>query len=285
MRTTLTVLAAALALGGCAIIVTPDGGDIRMHTAWSGESGNGNVQTEARSIAAVQNVEISGPLRVDLAVGGNPSLSVSADSNLLPMIRTEVRGDTLRIWIEGSISSSRELAVQMALPQVTRLGLNGSGRVAVRDLNQQPLTVNKNGSGALQLSGSVQRFEIQHNGSGSINASALKSGTTRISMNGSGRVELGQVNGDSLSVSVNGSGGVSGATGQVNSVNAVTYGSGGINLTNVSAQLADVSAHGSGDIWVTVRQSVIANSHGSGRVNVYGNPAQRSSSGRHVNIL
>ncbi|MCG2586682.1 GIN domain-containing protein [Massilia sp. TS11] len=285
MRTSLTVLACALALGGCAIIVTPDSGDFRVHTAWSGEAGNGNVQTEQRAIGAIQSVEISGPMRVDLQVGQSPALALSADSNLLPMIRTEMRGETLRIWVDGNISSSRELAVQLALPQLQRLALNGSGKVVVRDLNNTPFSLEKNGSGSTQLTGQVQRFEVRVNGSGSVNATALSSGTTRASLNGSARLELGSVRGDALNLSINGSGNASVQGGTVQSVNAVTYGSGGANLTALTALQGDLSTHGSGDIYATVRENVIANSHGSGRVTVYGNPPQRTVSGRHVNVL
>ena len=69
------------------------------------------------------------------------------------------------------------------------------------------------------------------------------------------------------------------------SVNARASGSGGLNLTALASEQADLIASGSGDISATVKRSLQAQSSGSGHITVYGNPAQRSVTGKHVTVL
>jgi hypothetical protein len=92
------------------------------------------------------------------------------------------------------------------------------------------------------------------------------------------------VNAESLTASVHGSGEVQ-VSGRVQNLNARVHGSGGANLTGVSSERADLATNGSGDITANVRQSLVAHSNGSGRITVYGNPAQRNTSGKNVQVL
>lgn len=286
LTATFTALAALLALGGCAIIVVPDEGSVRYESAWgsSGTQGNGQFATEKRSIASVQGLDINGPFTVEVRVGEAPSLQVEGDSNLLPMVRTDSSGDTLRLGVEGRIQTSMPLRVVLTTPQLTRVDSNGSGKLAISGLQGGALSLKQNGSRSVQLSGRVSRLDLGLNGSGSVNASGLEAGSTQASINGSGRLNLGQVRGDSLSVELHGSGGVN-ASGQVRSMNVRTYGSGSADLAGLSSQGAQLSAYGSGSISAAVTQSVMADTSGSGHITVYGNPAQRNISGRHVSVV
>lgn len=285
MRSLLTA-SCIVALTGCAIIVTPNDGDFHVKHVFSADAvvGNGQLSHETRQVGNLPALDVNGALQVDVRVGGAPSLEVEADSNLLPMIRSEVSGGTLRIWVEGNVRSNNNIRVSYTVPQLSQLRANGSGRVTVSELNGAPLMVNKNGSGMMQLSGRVGSIDAQVNGSGQLNATALQTGNVNADMNGSGRMNLGAVQGDVLNVNVHGSGGFQ-ANGAAQRVNAHVHGSGGVNLSGLSSEQADLTANGSGDITALVKSSVVAQSNGSGRITVYGNPAQRNVSGKHVQVM
>jgi hypothetical protein len=275
-----------LALAGCAIIVTPNDGDVHLRSVFGSDTvaGNGQPTRETRPVGNLQALDVNGSIQVDVRVGAAPSLEVEADSNLLPMIRTEVRGGTLRIWIEGNVRSNNALRVSYSVPQLTQLHANGSGRVMVSELNGAPLVLDKNGSGTIQLAGRVASFDARVNGSGQVNATALQTGNVNVHQNGSGRMNLGAVRGDAVNVSLHGSGGFQ-ASGAAQALNVRVHGSGGADLAALSSQQADLAATGSGDISAMVKGSLIAETSGSGRITVYGNPAQRNVSGRHVQVL
>jgi hypothetical protein len=223
-------------------------------------------------------------MQVEVRVGAAPSLQVEGDSNLLPLLRTDASGGTLRVWFEGSISTHNPLRVTYTTPQLRQINSNGSGRLTVSGLNGGPLNVSQNGSRSLQLAGNVSRLDARLNGSGSLSAAGLESGTTVASLNGSGRLDLGRVNGDTLSLELHGSGGVN-ASGNVRSMNVRLHGSGSADLAGLTSQSAELSANGSGSISAAVTQSLVADANGSGRVTVYGNPAQRNISGKRVTVL
>jgi len=287
LLTSAVTLAAVLAIGGCAVIVVPDDGNGSVHFASAfganAIEGNGQSQLETRPVSSVGKLDINGPVRVEVRVGAGPSLQVEAESNLLSLVHTEVSGDTLHIFVTGSFHSNSGLRVIYTTPQLSQINASGSGRLIVAGLNGAGLYLDQNGSRSTELRGSVDRLDLQVRGSGSIDASGLNSGATQASLSGSGRLDLGQIHGDSLDVNVNGSGGVRGG-GEVRAVNVRVRGSGSVDLAALRSESADLSTTGSGDISAVVTQKVVADSNGSGRIIVHGNPVQVSVKGNHVTV-
>ncbi len=288
MRPLLTLtLVAAAALAGCAIVVAPNDGDVSLRTVFSKDSvvGDGKVALERRTVAAgLTEFDMSGPLQVELRVGPAPSLQVEADSNLLPLIRTETSGPAMRVWVEGSVRTNNSLRIIYTTPQLSQIRASGSGRLMASGFSGGALTLTKSGSGESQLAGTVGILNMQLNGSGSVNATALQSGNANLELSGSGRLNMGQVSADALNVKVRGSGDLQ-ASGAATNVNARVYGSGDVNLMAVASERADLSTNGSGDISARVKQALVATTHGSGSITVYGDPAQRTISGKHVHVV
>jgi hypothetical protein len=288
MRRSLLALAAFSVLAGCAVIVVPDNGDGSVHfkSAFSSDAvqGNGQPASESRTVAALDGIEISGPMVVELRVGQEPSLQLEGDSNILPLVRTDASGGTLRVWVEGSIRTSLPLRLTYTTPVLRSVSANGSGKLNISGLNGAPLNLTMSGSRAVRVAGTVSRLEARLNGSGGLDASALDSGDTSARLNGSGHLALGRVNGENLRLDLSGSGGAS-ASGNVRHLTVRLNGSGGADLAALNSQRAELSTNGSGGITVAVSEAVVAEANGSGRVTVYGNPPQRSVSGKRVSIL
>jgi len=273
-------------LAGCAVIVVPDDGSGHSHFSFGGNAvqGNGQHASETRQVGSLDALDINGAVQVEVRVGQAPALTVEGDSNLLPLLHTEASGGTLRIWEDGNLRSATPLRVVYSTPELHQVYANGSGQLTISELRGGPLTLAHNGSRMVQLSGRVSRLDLRLNGSGSVYATGLEAGTTVASLNGSGRLDLGRINGEALNLDVHGSGGVS-ASGAVRSMNVRVHGSGSADLASLTSQSAELSSHGSGGITAAVTQSLVAEANGSGQVTVYGNPAQRSVSGRRVSIL
>lgn len=284
MRTVLAIACAA-ALGGCAIIVAPDGnGDYQVHNAFSSVEGNGVVAREQRSVGTVPGLSVGDAMVVDVRVGPATSLTVEAESNILPLIRSEVRGDTLSISSTSSYHSHNPVHIIYTVPRLTDLRQGGAARVTVQDLNGQPLSVRQGGSGTLALSGQVASLEIDSSGSSRVQADALQTGSARLSLSGSAHMDVGQVRGDYAVVSVSGAGRLH-MGGAVHTLTARSSGAGQLDLANLASMQGDLSTSDSGGITANVKEALIAETSGSGSIRVYGNPAQRNVSGRHVQVL
>lgn len=279
-------LACAALLGGCAIIVTPDGGDVRVHSAFSSDTvvGNGMPARDERAVGSLPGLEVSGAMQVDVRVGGAPSLVVEADSNLLHLIRTVPKGDKLVISTDGSYRTSNPVHITYTVPQLTDLRVSGSGRMTVAGLNGAPLRVRQSGSGAVDLAGDVSGLEVRASGAGRLDAERLHARNANIEASGVGQVSVGDVRGDYASVSISGAGMVS-VAGAVRSLTAHVSGSGNASLERLASEQADLRTSGAGGISARVTHNVLAQTSGAGGIRVYGNPAQRNVSGRQVTVL
>ncbi|OEZ99985.1 head GIN domain-containing protein [Duganella phyllosphaerae] len=274
-------------IAGCAVIVVPDDGNAQIKSAFSSNAvqGNGQVLTEQRVVSAsVDGIDISGSMVVTVRVGQAPSLTVEGDSNLLPLLITDASGGTLRLRTEGSVRSSNPLRVTLTLPRLRQAEANGSGRLQVTGLNGGDFQLRLNGSRDVEIAGRVDRFDVRLNGSGSMNANALDSVTTDATLNGSGRLQLGRLHGQSLGLELRGSGSAT-ASGSVERLRVRLSGSGSADLAGLSARDADISTNGSGSATATASGSLVAGSNGSGSITVYGNPAQRSVSGKRITVV
>ncbi|WP_306394512.1 head GIN domain-containing protein [Telluria beijingensis] len=283
---TLIALASLAALTGCAIIVAPNDGETRVHTAWSSDAkeGNGSAARDQRAIAALPAISVSGSLPVEVRVGPAPSLVVEADSNLLPLIVTETRGDTLRIYSEKSLRSKTPVRIVYTTPRLSEVNASGATRVEVSDLNGAPLDVRKSGSSEVRLSGKVGNLNARSSGSGLLDASRLRIDGIDATLSGSSRMRLGEVKGDHARMELSGSSSLD-ASGAVRSLSARVSGSANVDLAELKTNDADLGASGSGGIRATVKDSLFARTSGSGGIRVYGHPAQRSITGDRVHLL
>jgi hypothetical protein len=283
---TIFALCSILAFSGCAIIIAPDGNDARFESAWSSNAvkGNGEVITDKRPVTGLTSLNISGPLQVEVRVGGTASLEIIGDSNLVGLVQAQVTGDSQKIWMDDRFSSNNPIRVVYTVPVLQDINSNGSGRLMVNGLNGGSFNLKNNGSRTVMLEGRVTQLDISSVGSGRINATNLQSQDTKVRVQGSGSLNLGQVSGNELNVSVHGSGSVN-ASGNVRNLVAQTHGSGSAELSAVKSLTADLSTYGSGDVIAAVSQNVIAQSTGSGHVTIYGNPAQRNVNGKRVNFI
>ena len=286
---TLLALCCALALGGCAIVINPNDGEVR-HADSGGNAiqGNEQVSRDVRQVSNISTLDIDSmkriDIKIDVRVGPATSLVIEADSNLQPLIHSDVNGNTLRIWSDSNIRSGNGIHVIYTTPRLSKINVSGSGRLVASGFNGQDFSLVQRGSMKSELSGKVGRFDVANNGSGSINAAALASGNTDAVQNGSGRIQLGDVRGERINVAVNGSGSIS-ASGAVQRLDTNVNGSGDINLAALSSDVAYLASNGSGDIDVTVQSEVNARTSGSGRITVHGDPLRRTLSGKRISVV
>jgi len=286
MRTLLAVTLAA-ALGGCAIIVAPGPeGDVSVRTPFSSDAvrGDGSVAREQRTVGDVSGLEVNGSVLVDVRVGPAAAVVVEADGNLLPLVRTDVRGDTLLVEMTRSYRSNNPVRVTYTVPRLAEVRHSGSGHVSVQGLDGGALRVTQKGSGSVLLTGQVASLDVKGSGSGSVDASTLQSAGANLRMSGSGRVNVGQVRGERVLAALDGSGQLR-VAGSVRSLTARASGSGHLDLVNLVSEQADLTSTGSGGLTANVKQSLVAQNGGSGGIRVYGNPAQRSVNGKLVQIV
>src|SRR5690242_9802374 len=102
MNKTPLLLVGALTVTGC--------GHMMGHL-FQGVQGSGTVKTESRHIGAFTKIRAEGSMDIEAKVGPASDLKITADDNIVPLIKTRIDGDTLVIRSEGGFSTHNRVVV------------------------------------------------------------------------------------------------------------------------------------------------------------------------------
>jgi hypothetical protein len=170
--------------------------------------GSGRVVTEERPVNGFSAVQLDGGGTLLITQGEAEALTISGDDTILPMIRSEVQGDTLMLGPPpgSSITFSSELIYKLTVTKLDAVTLNGSGNARADRLTTDHLRVVINGAGDWTATGSADALEVRITGSGSFDAPELASRTAEVEISGSGDVIV-KAN-ETLDARIDGSGSV-----------------------------------------------------------------------------
>lgn len=211
-------------------------------------TGSGNVITEARDVTGFNEIALSGSGTGIVTQGDEEALTIEAEDNLLPFIKSEVRGNRLMIYHENGL---------FARPRPTR---PIRYHITVKRLNA-----------------------VQRSGSGDLEAANIATDRLEVNVSGSGTVAFAALAADRLTSSVSGSGGLRFSSGRVNTQEASISGSGQYAAGGLESSKASVMVSGSGRATVHASDALSLHISGSGLVEYAGEPRVRqavSGSGR-----
>ncbi len=190
--------------------------------------GDGDVTKETRSVSSFEILENDGVVNITLIQADIESVIVEADRNLLPVIITKVKDNTLFISTkEGAeIEKSTKLNVYVSFRDLKKLELNSVGNLSSQnqlklnnleiennsvgniDLNLDcnKLNIESNSVGNTVLTGKVNDFKIELNSVGNLKAFDFVAQTLNIESNAVGNAEVNSQK--EISISQNGMGNI-----------------------------------------------------------------------------
>jgi hypothetical protein len=191
--------------------------------------GNGNLETEQRSLSNFDGVVSHGSFDITVSTGDSHTVNVEADENLLEYIETEVDGGTLRIKTKRgfNLRPRSDIRITVTAPNFNELSSHGSGNIKGKnllkatenaklhlsgsgnidvDIEAPAVDAEIAGSGNISVSGSAKEFSGTIHGSGDIRAVDMQSEQSKVEIAGSGNVEVFATN--KLDIRIMGSGGV-----------------------------------------------------------------------------
>lgn len=178
MRTTTALMAGAALLAGCSSVTEPGGQVI----------GSGHVVTEARPVSDVAVVSISGVGRL-IVEPGRPSLTVTAEDNILPLLVTDVRGGRLMIGTApgASISPTQEIVYELTVSELQAIEVSGAGVVHAVGINTDVLRVGISGAGMVFVEGVAGFQDAGISGAGAYRADLMWTAEAAVGVSGAGR--------------------------------------------------------------------------------------------------
>ena len=171
--------------------------------------GNGDFKMETRQTDPFNKIVSNGAFNINYSQASGTRVDVFAESNILPLIQTEVSDQTLIIQLQDDACYNAQQPVEITLttPDLKAASLNGSETFNANNLNLDELSIETNGSATVNSSLDLNKLIINLNGSGDYNlVGSTKLG--RFSIPGSGSIYASAFVQDSCEISLSGSGDV-----------------------------------------------------------------------------
>lgn len=216
MRRLLIVPSLALLLAGCEIQMGP----VEV------VQGSGKVKTESREIHGFDRVRVTGIGTLTITQGATEALTVEAEDNLLPRLRSEVQNGTLLLSTSHgtSMQPTKPIRYDLTMKQLRAidltgapnasadgltadqlaLDLSGAGRMNLAHVTTGSLTVHMSGAGQVTVSGQTPQQTVSLSGAGRYQASDLASERATVDVSGAGSCAV-KVS-DHLAVTLSGAG-------------------------------------------------------------------------------
>lgn len=198
-----------------------------FHFGFNGINGEGPIQSETRTASGFNGIDLEIGADVEVTVGENYFVEISAQQNLLPVLKTSLENGALRIYCDDNVNSKEPIKIRVTAPAFDHFSIGGSGKIQVQNsLRAEKMAFNIGGSGEIQcpqgefslltigisgngdvvMGGKTNDMRIDISGSGDVNAKALTTNTLKVSISGSGTVKADVTT--QLDASISGSGDV-----------------------------------------------------------------------------
>lgn len=197
--------------------------------------GKGPTETEIRTVTGFNKIALDMDAEVKYEQDSVYYVEVSAQENILGVLRTEVSAGELKIDTKRWVRKSNPITLIIHSPEIHGLTISGSGNISVTN----PVTTN----------------------------------WLDIKISGSGNVYLASLQTQELETTISGSGDVTINSGNANNEKFKISGSGDIDARYLTTQNAACTISGSGNMTIEVIQSLDATISGSGSIKYAGNPA------------
>lgn len=174
----------AAVLAGCGDISITFGDDE------SKVNGSGKPATETRAVAAFTAIDATGIGRLKLRVGDDDSLKITADDNILPLIKSEVKNGVLVLSTKGAKKSKTDIVFDVTAKTIKRLENSGTVSIDAKGFSGGDLAVETSGVGSITLAGRVDSLNAELSGVGSLDADALIADRVKTSLSGVGSASV-----------------------------------------------------------------------------------------------
>jgi len=173
-------------------------------------TGSGKVVTEKREAGYFNVVKVSSGIDVYLTQGDEEAITVEADDNLHKYIKTEINGNTLKIYSDANIRRAKAKKVHVTLKDVEKIYVSSAGDVLGENtiktdelylsassagdirlsVNANELTCNVGSSGDINLKGTADALNADLSSAGDLNAYDLKTRIATVSTSSAGNAKI-----------------------------------------------------------------------------------------------
>ncbi|HHG86209.1 MAG TPA: DUF2807 domain-containing protein [Bacteroidetes bacterium] len=216
------------------------------------EKGKGELVTQELTLSSFTGFDNTIAADIVLTQGETQSVSITAQQNIIDKLKTNVSGDVWTIDFKGCVRTKSDVKIEITVPNLTLVGISGSGRVTAtnRFTELGDVVLDISGSGHIALDMDANDVTIKISGSGSIEQ-GLRANVVSSKISGSGNIEL---------------------SGTCNDHSYRVAGSGDLHAFELETRNSTVKIAGSGNAEVRASESLNVSISGAGNVSYKGTP-------------
>jgi hypothetical protein len=176
------------------------------------EEGSGVLITEQRDVSGFNRISFEGYGTLIITPGGEESLTIEAEDNILPRIETKVRRGTLEIGFDSNrwqdiVRPTKSITFNLTVIALDGMALSGAGSIEANNIDVERFDVELSGAGSIEISGFSGTQEINVSGAGSYDGAEFQSERIDVNISGAGSATVWAT--ESLDVNISGVGNVS----------------------------------------------------------------------------
>ena len=156
----------------------------------SGVRGSGKTAVETRDVTGFTGVDVGGVFQVEITAQKDFSVQIEGDDNLVPLVKTEVRGGILRIETGQRVSPSNALRVRISAPNIDNIEASGVANVDLSGVKNGNLHVDTSGASKINIAGETSDLTAEVSGASFINAEELTAQNAIVGASGASRVSV-----------------------------------------------------------------------------------------------
>lgn len=230
--------------------------------------GSGTVAKKSDyDVEGFSKVSIATGINAYIKMGDKEDILVEADDNLLELIKVEVKGDKLSVYLNENVKNYKKMDVYITAKQLEAVKASSSARIKVENVvNSEQLYCKASSAGDIEISANVTNFDGDVSSSGQIKIVELTANKAQFEMSSAGEIYIGKGATENLVVEASSSG--------------------DLDAFNFETQTCDADASSGGSIKVNVSKKLLAEASSGGSVNFKGNPTvekMKTSSGGSIN--
>ena len=179
-----SLLVAALALG-CSGSSPTDPGDLDDPGGSGPVVGSGNFVTESRSVSGFSGVSIEGGAQLLIEQTGVESLVITAEDNILPLLRSDVTGGLLVLGPPRDIAlATGGIVYELTVRDLNEVSISGAITVETTRIDTPRLDVTLFGPSTMTTAGTADEQRINISGPSRYEAGELQSREVWITASG-----------------------------------------------------------------------------------------------------
>ena len=152
--------------------------------------GSGQAKNETRQVAPFTAIEVKCAGTINVTAQATSKLEISGDDNIVSLIKTEVRDNTLYITAEKDYTPKNKVQINISTPDLAKFVFAGAGEATLAKIKNNQMEIVASGAGEVKASGDTKQADITLSGAGRVDARDLHAETTKATSSGVGEMDV-----------------------------------------------------------------------------------------------